>query len=149
MEAGLEHLSWAGGTLRHVDVLLVVVQPTAKTMMTADRTYRLAVQLGIRTVAFVASRTSGTDVDRLAAFAAERGCELYAVVPDDDAVRAADRAARCLLDTAPESPAVAAIAGLADELEDRFFERRPVGSAIPLPTRPEPVRPRWASGATA
>lgn len=127
MEAGLEHLSWAGGTLRHVDVLLVVVQPTAKTMMTADRTYHLAVQLGIPTVAFVASRASGADVDRMAAFAADRGCELYGAVPDDDAVRAADRAALCLLDTAPESPAVAAVARLADELEGRFIDRQPVG----------------------
>lgn len=127
MEAGLEHLSWAGGTLRYVDVLLVVVQPTAKTMMTADRTYHLAVQLGIPTIAFVASRASGAAVDRLAAFAAERGCELYGAVPDDDAVRAADRAALCLLDTAPESPAVDAIARLAGELEGRFIDRRPVG----------------------
>ena len=127
MEAGLEHLSWAGGTLRHVDVLLVVVQPTAKTLMTADRTYHLAVQLGIPTVAFVASRATGADAERLAAFAAERGCELYGAVPDDDAVRAADRAALCLLDTAPESPAVAAIAELADALEERFVNRRRVG----------------------
>ncbi len=127
MEAGLEHLSWAGGTLRHVDVLLVVVQPTAKTMMTADRTYHLAVQLGIPTVAFVARRASGADVDRMAAFAADRGCELYGAVPDDDAVRAADRSAVCLLDTAPESPAVAAVARLADELEGRFIDRQPVG----------------------
>ena len=127
MEAGLEHLSWAGGTLRHVDVLLVVVQPTAKTMMTADRTYHLAVQLGIPTIAFVASRASGADVDRMAAFAADRRCELYGAVPDDDAVRAADRAAVCVLDTAPESPVVAAIARLADELEGRFIDRQPVG----------------------
>ncbi len=127
MEAGLEHLSWAGGTLRYVDVLLVVVQPTAKTMMTADRTYHLAVQLGIPTIGFVASRASGPDVDRLAAFAAERGCALYGAVPDDDAVRAADRAALCLLDTAPGSAAAHAIARLADGLESRFIERQPAG----------------------
>lgn len=127
MEAGLEHLSWAGGTLRYVDVLLVIVQPTAKTIMTADRTYHLAVQLGIPKIAFVASRASGGDVDRLRAFAAERGCELYGAIPDDDAVRAADRAARCLLDTDPESAAVAAIERLAGELEKRFLNRQPVG----------------------
>jgi len=126
MEAGLEHLSWAGGTLRYVDALLVVVQPTAKTMMTAERTHRLAVQLGIPTIGFVASRAAGSDVERLAAFAAERGCELYGAVPDDDAVRAADRAARCLLDAAPGSPAIEAIEHLADGLEERFIE--PVSS---------------------
>jgi CO dehydrogenase maturation factor len=127
MEAGLEHLSWAGGTLRYVDALLVVVQPTAKTMMTAERTHRLALELGIPEIGFVGSRASGPDVDRLAAFAAERGCELYGAVPDDEAVRTADRAALCVLDVAPRSEAVTAIERLADRLEERFVHRLPVG----------------------
>ena len=58
MEAGLEHLSWAGGTLRYVDMLLVVVQPTAKVMMTADRTHTLAMELGIPRIAFVGNRAN-------------------------------------------------------------------------------------------
>ena len=42
MEAGLEHLSRSGGTLRFVDHLLVVVEPYAKAIETARRTVRLA-----------------------------------------------------------------------------------------------------------
>ena len=125
MEAGLEHLSWAGGTLRYVDLLLVVVQPTAKVMMTADRTHKLAVELGIPRIAFLGNRaTSPADVDRMEAFAAERGCELLIAIPDDAAVPAADRAASCVLDTAPESEAVAAIGRLADRLEAEFAPAR-------------------------
>ena len=121
MEAGLEHLSWAGGTLRYVDLLLVVVQPTAKVMMTADRTHKLAVELGIERIAFIGNRaTSEADVERMEAFAAERGCELVIAIPDDPAVPAADRAASCVLDTAPESEAVRAIGRLADRLEAQF-----------------------------
>lgn len=121
MEAGLEHLSWAGGTLRHVDLLAVVVQPTAKVMMTADRTLGLARELGIARVAFVGNRAfDGADVARMEAFAAERGCELLVAIPEDGAVPAADRLSSCVLDTAPDSPAVAAIARLADRLEARF-----------------------------
>ena len=121
MEAGLEHLSWAGGTLRYVDLLLVVVQPTAKVMMTADRTHKLALELGIERIGFIGNRaTSDADVERMEAFAAERGCELYVAIPDDPAVPAADRAASCVLDTAPESEAVRAIARLADRLEAEF-----------------------------
>ena len=121
MEAGLEHLSWAGGTLRHVDLLLVVLQPTAKVMMTADRTYGLARQLGIARVAFVGNRSRGpADVERMEAFAAERGCDLLVAVPEDPAVPAADRGARCVLDLAPKSEAVRAIACLADTLERQF-----------------------------
>ena len=119
MEAGLEHLSWAGGTLRYVDLLLVVVQPTAKVMMTADRTHKLALELGIERIAFVGNRaTSEADVERMEAFAAERDCELLIAVPEDPAVPAADRASSCVLDTAPDSEAVRAIARLADRLEE-------------------------------
>ena len=121
MEAGLEHLSWAGGTLRYVDLLLVVVQPTAKVMMTADRTHKLALELGIERIAFLGNRATGpADVERMEAFAAERGCELLVAIPEDPAVPAADRASRCVLDTAPDSEAVQAIARLAERLEGQF-----------------------------
>lgn len=121
MEAGLEHLSWAGGTLRYVDLLLVVVQPTSKVMMTADRTHKLALELGIERIAFIGNRATGpADVERMEAFAAERACELLVAIPEDGAVPAADRASRCVLDTAPDSEAVKAIALLADRLETQF-----------------------------
>ncbi len=121
MEAGLEHLSWAGGTLRYVDLLLVVVQPTAKVMMTADRTHKLALELGIERIAFLGNRATGpADVERMEAFAAERGCELLVTIPEDEAVPAADRASRCVLDTAPDSEAVKAIVRLAERLEGQF-----------------------------
>ncbi len=118
MEAGLEHLSWAGGTLRYVDMLLVVVQPTAKVMMTADRTHKLAMELGIPRIAFVGNRAlHQADVEAMVAFAAERGRELLVAIPEDAAVPAADRASSCVLDTAPGSDAVVAIGRLADRLE--------------------------------
>lgn len=121
MEAGLEHLSWAGGTLRYVDLLLVVVQPTSKVMMTADRTHKLALELGIERIAFIGNRATGpADVERMEAFAAERSCDLLIAIPEDGAVPAADRASRCVLDTAPDSEAVKAIARLADRLETQF-----------------------------
>ena len=121
MEAGLEHLSWAGGTLRYVDLLLVVLQPTAKVMMTADRTHKLAIELGIERIAFLGNRATGpADVERMEAFAAERGCELLVAIPEDEAVPAADRASSCVLDTAPDSEAVKAIVRLAERLEGQF-----------------------------
>ncbi len=125
MEAGLEHLSWAGGTLRYVDLLLVVVQPTAKVMMTADRTHTLAIELGIEHIAFLGNRATGpADVERMEAFAAERGRELLVAIPEDLAVPAADRASMCVLDTAPDCEAVKAISRLADRLEEQFAAAR-------------------------
>ncbi|HUQ63716.1 MAG TPA: AAA family ATPase [Acidimicrobiales bacterium] len=117
MEAGLEHLTWAGGTLRHVDRLLVVLQPTAKVLMTASRTHLLAVELGIPRIDYVGNRVRAGDEERLTSFAHERGGRVLVFLPEDPAVAATDRRAGCLLDTTPRSPVVAGVASLADEIE--------------------------------
>lgn len=120
MGAGLEHLSWAGGTLKEVDLLLIVLQPTAKVLLTAGRAHRLATQLGIPDVCFVGSRSGEEDRARFEAFAAERGSELLGLIPDDEAVRQADRTASCVIDSAPDSTSVHAIELLADAIEARM-----------------------------
>lgn len=120
MEAGLEHLSWAGGTLRHVDILMIVVEPYVKALVTGTRTHTLASQLGIARVGLVANRVRPGDIDTVTAFAAAQGIEILATIPDDDDVRRADRAGRCVLDEAPDSAAVRAIESAARLLEGRF-----------------------------
>lgn len=125
MEAGLEHLSWAGGTLRYADLLLVVLQPTGKVMLTADRMHRLAVELGIADIAFVGNRAGKADRQRLEDFAAERGRELLAIIPEDEAVLHADQRGLCVLDWAPDCPAVQAIQGLADKIDTRTRRAQP------------------------
>ncbi|MEO6120980.1 MAG: hypothetical protein ABIW46_03115 [Acidimicrobiales bacterium] len=129
MEAGLEHLSWAGGTLRHVDLLLVVLHPQAKVLLTARRTVRLARQLGIPAIAFVANRiragaAGDEDRARLTAFAEEHGGEVLAWIPEDDSLAEADRLGRCPLDCVPDAPGVVAIVALADNLERRYLRVR-------------------------
>ena len=47
MEAGIEHLSRSGGTLAHADVLVLVMEPSLKAVITARRTIALARELGI------------------------------------------------------------------------------------------------------
>ena len=121
MEAGLEHLSWAGGTLRHVDLLLVVVLPTAKSLLTARRTVELAGQLGIPRVAVVANRARPADVERITEFATRHGAELLAVIPDDEELGWADRIGRCALDCVPDAAGVRAVEHLAAELEARYL----------------------------
>jgi CO dehydrogenase maturation factor len=118
MEAGLEHLSWAGGTLRHVDLLLIVAQPQVKSLMTAARTVRLALQLGIPRLGLVGSRSERPgDEERLASFAAEHDIELLVVIPRDEAVVEADRRGACVLDTSPDAAALLAIQGLATRIQ--------------------------------
>lgn len=92
MEAGLEHLSRSGGTLAHADLLLVVCEPTRKSVLTAARTAALAAELGIPQVLAVGNKAR-TDEDVAffrAALSAER-IELAGVLPYDAEVAAADR----------------------------------------------------------
>ncbi|MGH9280412.1 MAG: hypothetical protein ACRD12_20225 [Acidimicrobiales bacterium] len=120
MEAGLEHLSI--GTLAHIDLLMVVVQPTAKTMMTADRTYKLALELGIPEVGFIGNRIRRpSDHDQLEAFARDHDSRLLVTMPEDDYVRFADAQNQCILDVAPDATTVQAVGRLADMLEGRFL----------------------------
>lgn len=93
MEAGLEHLSRSGGTLAHADLLLVVCEPTRKSVLTAARTATLAAELGIPHVLAVGNKArSAEDVDFFGAALRAEGIELAGVLPYDVQVAAADRA---------------------------------------------------------
>jgi CO dehydrogenase maturation factor len=92
MEAGLEHLSRSGGTLAHADVLVMVMEPSRKSIITAARTVALADDLGIPTT-FGLGNKARTD-DDVALFNEQcppLGIELIGVLPHDAAVVEADR----------------------------------------------------------
>lgn len=132
MEAGLEHLSWAGGTLRHADLLLVVAEPQVKSLLTASRTIALGRELGIPRMGLVANRGGDGDKHQLEAFAQQHEVELLAVIPNDEAIIRADRDGRCVLDTAPSAPAVAAIKALAAVIARACLPTGPPSSASRL-----------------
>lgn len=92
MEAGLEHLSRAGGTLAHADVLLVVCEPTRKSVITAARTLALAQELGIPHTFAVGNKAREGDGEFFQEACAEYGVPLIGVVPYDTEVGDADRA---------------------------------------------------------
>jgi CO dehydrogenase maturation factor len=93
MEAGLEHLSRSGGTLAHADLLLVVCEPTRKSVLTAARTAALAAELGIPVVLAVGNKArTPADVSFFRDAVAAEGLALAGVLPYDDEVAAADRA---------------------------------------------------------
>lgn len=117
MEAGLEHLSRAGGTLKDVDHLLVVVEPYAKAIETARRSAFLARELGIARIHLVGSKArDATDQALIESVAIETGLDLIAVIPYDDSVRLADREGRPPIETAPDSEMIRAVTRLAERL---------------------------------
>jgi CO dehydrogenase maturation factor len=99
MEAGLEHLSRSGGTLAYADVLLMVMEPTRKSIMTASRTIELAQELGIPRIAGVGNKAKlPNDAEFFEKVAAEFGVPLAAIIPYDADVPAADRRGTALDD---------------------------------------------------
>ena len=92
MEAGIEHLSRSGGTLAHADILVIVMDPSRKSVVTAARTIALAEELGIaRCVAIGNKANLPGDAVFFEQQCAELGVPLVGVIPMEAAVTSADR----------------------------------------------------------
>ncbi len=104
MEAGLEHLSRSGGTLAYADVLLVVMEPSRKSILTAGRTIVLAEELGLKRVYGVGNKARPGDEEFFRTVAAEYNVPLAGIVPEDEEVAEADRSGEVLGES--QSPAV-------------------------------------------
>ena len=91
MEAGLEHLSRSGGTLAYADVLLVIMEPTRKSIMMGARTKALAEELGIPMTFGVGNKAAPGDQAFFDEVASELGLALAGVIPHDAEVIEADR----------------------------------------------------------
>ena len=117
MEAGLEHLSRSGGTLRYVDHLMIVVEPYVKSTQTAYRTLALARDLGIPRISVLGSKVRDeTELTTIRKVCADTGLQLIGVIPYDESVRVADRDGKSPVDAVPESSMVRAVDDLAGAL---------------------------------
>lgn len=117
LEASPEHLS--RGTARHADVLLLVAEPYFRSLETVRLQARLARELPLHHIGVVANKLrSPADADAVREFVAGLELTCDGEIPFSDHVTAADRAARSLLDVAPDGDVAAAITALAHRLVD-------------------------------
>ena len=118
MEAGLEHLSRSGGTLAYADVLLIVMEPSRKSVLTAARTVALADELGIPLCLAVGNKARlPEDATFFEEACAEYGVKLISVIPLDPAIPAADRAGTGVFGASAVA-ARSAVSDLVDRLEE-------------------------------
>src|SRR5918911_1789424 len=107
MEASIEHLT--RGTVRNVDVLLVVTEPYYRSLETTGRIVPLARELGLRNVFVVANKLrTERDAAAIREYCARRDFGILAEVPFDDQVTQADQLGRAVIDARPSAPAVVA-----------------------------------------
>ena len=117
MEASLEHLS--RGTVRHVDVLLIVTEPYYRSLETARRTLPLARGLGINHIYAVVNKyRSAEDEKAVTDFCREHELEIVAKIPFDPNVTQADLEGRSLYDFNSEAPVVKEVEKLARYLRE-------------------------------
>ncbi|MCG3207703.1 MAG: Light-independent protochlorophyllide reductase iron-sulfur ATP-binding protein [Anaerolineae bacterium] len=118
MEAGLEHLG--RGTAEHVDVLLIVTEPYFRSLEAASRIRELAAQLELPHILAVANRVrTKQDEAAIRQYCGNHGLELAAVIPFDEAAVHAEMNGQALIDYAPDSPAVQAVATLVSILQSQ------------------------------
>ena len=115
LEAGL------GTVLRiqpgDADLVLVVAQPTAKSLDVAARALRVAAARGVPAMV-VANRVTGEDdVELIRAAVGER--HEMVVVPDDPIIARADEEGAAAIDAGEQSPGVRALIALAERVGDR------------------------------
>lgn len=108
MEASPEHFS--RGTVRHADVVVLVVEPYYRSLEAARRMAELAAELPVATIGVVANKVrDAEDRDAIADFCSRHDLRFEGWVPHSDDVLLADRQARSLLDVSPDSPVVSAL----------------------------------------
>ena len=117
MEAGIEHLSRSGGTLAHADVLVLVMEPSRKAVITAQRTIGLAKELGIQRWIGVGNKVDSPETRQIfEELCADHDVPLDVLVPTDPALLAADRRGEPL-DRSSAVGIWAAIDDLVDKLQ--------------------------------
>lgn len=97
-----------------VDVVVVVVEPTAKSLEVGRRAAETVQEAGLGRVVVTANRVRDDD-DTARVRAAFPGFDPV-LVPDDPAIVDAERRGLAPLDAAPDAPGVRALVGLAESM---------------------------------
>ena len=113
MEAGIEHLS--RGTIRGVDHLLVVLEPSRRSVETAQRIYQLASDIGLKSIICVGNKIRSAE-DQKFLESAMPEARFLAFIPYDDNLREADMAGATAAGVSPAAEeCIRALAGVLEQ----------------------------------
>lgn len=122
LEAGLNDIIWAHPASE--DMLLAVAEPSVKSIDIARRATRIGEALGLTRIYGIANRVRTPDDER--AVAEGIGRPVF-VVPEDPVLARADLLGIAPLDLEPTSPAMLAIAAIAERVAESETAAAPVG----------------------
>lgn len=108
------------GLAQPADALLLVVEPSYPSLETIRKLNEYAVEFEVPDVRVVVNGIrDDADLAFVEDYLADRDLAVSTVVPDDEAVRRAERQGTALATRAEDSPAVDELASLADDLAER------------------------------
>lgn len=112
-------LQVAGGMAGTGGIALVVVEPSAKSVLTARRYVEMGEWPPELRLGAVANKVAGPDDEEyVASQLAQLGLPLWASVPEDPAIQLAERAGQPLVSLHHDTPARLAVGALADRLRE-------------------------------
>ena len=112
MEAGIEHLG--RGTTRGIDLMIVVVEPGARSLETAERIKRLGTDIGVNKFAAVINKAGEEELGVVGSRLEDMGIPVLGTIPYDRSLVKADLAGR-----SPVEEGGAAMAAIG-EIKDRL-----------------------------
>ena len=117
MEAGLEHLK--RGTVRNVDMMLIVAEPYYRSLEAASRVWSLAGELEVPLIYVVANKVRN-DADRKAIdeYCEKHGMPILGYVPSEEKFVEAEREALSPIDYAPNCAGTDAIRDMARKIAE-------------------------------
>lgn len=119
MEAGIEHLG--RGTAKAVDQLIIVVEPSRRSIETANRVAALARDIGLNHIAVVGNKIRNQS-DRDFIVSSLPNFEFLGFIPYDGAIVDAEQANRHLLDASPT------VSAAVKDIYQALLARAPVSS---------------------
>jgi len=118
MEAGIEHMG--RGTAKYVGTMLIVTDPSLRSMETAKKIYGLAMDAGIKKAAIVGNKIAGASQGKLISqFASSNNIPLLGLIPYDEKILEADIKGGTPLKLAKHSKGVATIQKIGENLLER------------------------------
>jgi CO dehydrogenase maturation factor len=89
MEAGVEHMG--RGTAKRVDIMLIVADPSLKSMEIAKKIYGLAAEAGIKKAFIIGNKVrNSSESELIQRFAADNGIPILDLIPYDEQILKAD-----------------------------------------------------------
>ena len=115
MEAGVEHMG--RGTAEHVETMLVVTDPSLKSMETAKKLHELAKQIGIKQSCMLGNKVRNQqEAQLIEQFARQNQIPLLGLIPFDEKILEADMQGETPLKHTDQSTGITAVRAIGEQL---------------------------------